>query len=60
MRENEYTAEVLRAFRTRFVHVNRSEALNDEDVTQMVNRLALSEDDVCKFFPLYASLGIAF
>ncbi|KAK2765654.1 hypothetical protein FQN54_008510 [Arachnomyces sp. PD_36] len=44
MRDNEYTAELLRTFRARFMQLNRSDAFPKEDVTEMlVKRVALSE-----------------
>lgn len=58
MQDNEYTFRVLRAFRARFRHLNRNHAFPHEDVTQMLNRVVLSEDAVCKSFQLSLSFDI--
>lgn len=52
MRDNEYTSQVLQAFRSRFIHLNSNDAFPYEDVSQMVNRVAVSEDGVCKYLSL--------
>lgn len=52
MRDNEYTSHVLQAFRARFRQLNRNDAFPGEDASQMVSRVAASEDDVCEYLLL--------